>query len=63
VIATYWCFVAALLGSNKAVDRAMGGGAASWLALLQLSSLTSVFARIDDRRAEARRLGRDWRLE
>ena len=32
-------------------------------AFLQLSSLTSVFARIDDRLAEAGCLGRDWRLE
>jgi len=63
VIGAYWGCVAALLGSDKAGDRAMGGGTPSWRALLQLSSLTSVFARIDDRPAKAARLGRDWRLE
>jgi hypothetical protein len=41
----------------------MDGGTPSWLALLQLSSMTSVFTRIDDRIAKAARPGRDWRLE
>ncbi|WP_195842634.1 hypothetical protein [Stenotrophomonas maltophilia] len=63
VIAIYLGRVAALLRSDKARIAPWGVGILSWLALLQLSSITSVFKRIDDRLAKAARLGRDWRLE